>query len=80
MRRDWVREQLAQAERRAADCRRQIAEQIEFIAWLAWFGNDAMGAKALLRDFERSLARHTSDLQRLRAHLAALETLPSVVN
>jgi hypothetical protein len=53
--------------------KRQIAEQVESIAWLTWFGDDATGEKALLRDFERGLAGHVAELQQLRAQLAALD-------
>ena len=53
--------------------KRKITEQITFIAWLTWFGNDATGAKGLLREFERGLARHMAELQRLRAQLAVLD-------
>jgi hypothetical protein len=73
MQRAWVHDHLARAERRVVEGKRQITEQIEFIAWLGWFGNDATGAKALLRDFERGLARHIGELQRLRMELAVLD-------
>ena len=53
MRRALVLDDLDRAERQVVAGKKQITEQIEFIAWLAWFDRDATGAKALLRDFER---------------------------
>jgi hypothetical protein len=67
-----IQEQLATTERHIASARKKIAEQIEFIAWLKWFRKDTSGATALLRDFERALAVHASDRQRLGAQLAYL--------
>ena len=70
MDRDLILERLARAERQIASARKKIAEQIEFIAWLNWFRKDTSGATALLRDFERALAAHATDRERLRAQLA----------
>ena len=44
-----------------------------FIEWLNWLRKDATGAKALLREFERGLAAHITDRERLRAQLAYLD-------
>jgi len=72
MDRDLILEHLAGAERRIASARKEITEQIEFIAWLKWLHKDATGAIALLRDFEMRLAIHATDRERLRAQLAYL--------
>ena len=60
---------LDRAERHIKAAKKQITEQIEFIAWLNWFGRDTAGARDLLRDFERSLARHTAERVQLHAEL-----------
>ena len=75
MRRALVLDDLDRAERQVVAGKKQITEQIEFIAWLAWFGRDATGAKALLRDFERGLARHIADRERLHAQLTYLNEI-----
>jgi hypothetical protein len=75
MRRALVLDDLDRAERQVVTGKKQITEQIEFIAWLAWFGRDATGAKALLRDFERGLARHIADRERLHAQLTYLNEI-----
>ena len=75
MRRALVLDDLDRAERQVVAGKKQITEQIEFIAWLAWFGRDATGAKALLRDFERGLARHIADRERLHAQLSYLNEI-----
>ena len=67
-----ILEDLDRAERRIALARKKITEQIEFIAWLNWFRKDTSGATALLREFERGLAAHATDRERLRAQLAYL--------
>jgi hypothetical protein len=72
MQRALLCDHLDRAERHVVGARKHITEQIEFIAWLAWFGNDATGAKALLREFERGLAKHIADRERLRTQLALL--------
>src|SRR5688572_17875314 len=72
MDRGLILEHLHRAERHIASARKKITEQIEFIAWLNWFRKDATGAKGLLRDFERRLAAHATDRERLRAQLAYL--------
>ena len=70
MDRDLILEHLARAERHIASAQKKITEQIECIAWLKWFRKDTCGATALLRDFERALAVHTTDRELLRAQLA----------
>ena len=70
MQRALICDHLDRAERHVVAGRKRITEQLEFIAWLAWFGNDATGAKALLREFERGLAKHIVDRERLRTQLA----------
>lgn len=75
MHRALVFDHLERAERHIVAGRKQIADQIEFIAWLTWFRSDTMGAKALLREFERDLARHIADRERLRAQLAHLDRI-----
>ena len=75
MRRALVLDDLDRAERQVVAGKKQITEQIEFIAWLAWFDRDATGAKALLRDFERGLARHIADRERLHAQLTYLNEI-----
>ena len=72
MQRALICDHLDRAERHVVAGRKRITEQLEFIAWLAWFGNDATGAKALLREFERGLAKHIVDRERLRTQLALL--------
>jgi hypothetical protein len=47
--------------------------RIDAIAWLCWFGDDAVEAKALLRKFEIALAEHLFDRERLRMQLALLD-------
>jgi len=69
---DLLLHHLDRAERHIASGRKKITEQITFIAWLAWLRKDATGAKALLREFERRLAAHITDRERLRAQLAYL--------
>ena len=75
MRRALVLDDLDRAERQVVAGKKQITEQIEFIAWLAWFGRDATGAKALLRQFEGGLARHIADRERLHAQLTYLNEI-----
>ena len=53
--------------------RKQLTDQIEFIAWLKWFHKDAVGAMALLREFERELAGRMADRERLSTQLAHLD-------
>jgi hypothetical protein len=60
---------LDRAERHIEAVKKKLTEQIEFIAWLNWFGHDTAGARDLLRDFERSLARHVAERMRLHAEL-----------
>ena len=61
---------LYRAERNIVAGKKQIAEQIEFIAWLGWFNVDTAGARGLLREFERALAKHMSERELLRAQLS----------
>jgi len=75
MRRVLVLDHLDRAERHVVAGKRQITEQIEFIAWLGWFGRDATGARTLLREFERGLAKHIADRERLRAQLTHLNEI-----
>ena len=70
MQRALICDRLDRAERHVVAGRKRITEQLEFIAWLAWFGNDATGAKPLLREFEGGLAKHMADQERLRTQLA----------
>ena len=77
MRPDLLLDHLDEAERHIASDRKQIIEQIEFIAWLSWLRADATGAKALLREFEMRLAAHITDRERLRAQLAYLDSAAS---
>jgi hypothetical protein len=73
MQRALICDQLDRAERHVVDSRKRISEQLEFIAWLTWFGHDTTGAKALLREFERGLAKHIADGERLRTQLTILD-------
>ena len=69
-----ILDNLDRADRHIAAARKKITEQIEFIAWLSWLRKDATGATALLREFERGLAIHATDRDRLRAQLAYLDS------
>ena len=69
---DLLLNHLDRAERQIVSGRKKIIEQIGFIAWLAWLRKDATGAKALLREFERGLAAHITDRERLGAQLPHL--------
>jgi len=60
------------AESQVVAAKRRVAVQIDAIAWLWWFGDDAVEAKALLRKFEIALAKHLSERERLRAQFALL--------
>src|SRR5687767_3577675 len=62
---DWER-----AESQVVSAKKRVSDQIEAIAWLSWFGDDAVEAKALLRKFEMALAKHLSDREQLRMQLA----------
>jgi len=73
MHRALVFHHLERVERHIVAGRKQITDQIEFIAWLSWFRSDTTGAKALLREFERDFAGHIADRQRLRVQLAHLD-------
>ena len=70
---DLLLNHLDRAERHIVSGRKKILEQIVLIAWLAWLRKDATGAKALLREFERGLAAHITDRERLRVQLACLD-------
>ena len=63
---------LQRAESQVVAAKKRVAVQSEAIAWLCWFGDDAVEAKALLRKFEMALAGHLSDRDRLRTQLALL--------
>src|SRR5687767_13487205 len=63
---------LQRAESQVVAAKRRVAVQIDAIAWLWWFGDDAVEAKALLRKFEIALAKHLSERERLRAQFALL--------
>ena len=75
MRRVLVLDQLERAERQVVAGKKQITDQVEFIAWLGWFGRDATGARTLLRQFERGLAKHIADRERLLAQLTYLNEI-----
>ena len=64
---------LQRAESQVVAAKKRVAAQIDAIAWLSWFGDDAVEAKALLRKFEIALAKHLSERERLRMQLALLE-------
>jgi hypothetical protein len=64
---------LQRAESQVVAAKKRVTVQIEAIAWLCWFGCDAVEAKALLRKFEIALAKHLSDRERLRTQLALLD-------
>jgi len=64
---------LQKAESQVVAARKRVAVQIDAIAWLCWFGDDAVEAKALLRRFEITLAEHLSVRERLRMQLAFLD-------
>jgi len=66
---------LQRAESQVVAAKKRVAVQIDAIAWLSWFGDDAVEAeaKALLRKFEIALAKHLSERERLRMQLALLE-------
>ena len=70
---DLLLNHLDRAERHIVSGRKKILEQIVFVAWLAWLRKDATGAKALLREFERGLAAHITDRERLGAQLACVD-------
>ena len=61
------------AESQVVAAKKRVAVQIDAIAWLCWFGDDAVEAKALLRKFEIALAEHLSVRERLRRQLALLD-------
>jgi len=64
---------LQRAESQVVAAKKRVAVQIDAIAWLCWFGDDAVEAKALLRRFEIALAEHLSVRERLRRQLALLD-------
>ena len=64
---------LQRAESQVVAARKRVAVQIDAIAWLCWFGDEAVEAKALLRRFEMVLAEHLSVRERLRRQLALLD-------
>ena len=64
---------LQRAEIQILVAKKRVTVQIEAIARLCWFGDDALEAKALLRQFEIALAKHLSERERLRMQLALLE-------
>jgi hypothetical protein len=64
---------LQRAESEIVAAKKRVTVQIEAIAWLCWFGDDAVEAKALLRKFETALAKHLSDRERSRTQLALLD-------
>jgi len=68
-----VMDHLAKVETQIRASKKKITDQLEFIAWLAWLGKDAAGAKSLLRGFERALARQIADKERLFAELVLLD-------
>lgn len=64
---------LQRTESQILVAKKRVTVQIEVIAWLCWFGDDALEAKALLRQFEIALAKHLSQRERLRMQLALLD-------
>jgi predicted nucleic acid-binding Zn-ribbon protein len=69
MKRDMLKEHLAQVERHIAESRRRIERQRQRIEELVRRGGDASRSKALLELFEETLARHYKDRDRLRSKL-----------
>jgi hypothetical protein len=72
---DWQR-----AESQLVAAKKRVAVQIDAIAWLCWFGDDAVEAKALLRKFEIALAKHLSEREGLRMQLSLLEGTEAKAN
>ena len=75
-----VLDHLERVETQIRSSKKKITEQLEFIAWLEWYGSDTMGAKGLLRGFERSLARQIADQARLRVELELFDVAPDSFN
>jgi chromosome segregation ATPase len=66
MKRDMLKEHLAQVERHIAKSRRRIERQRQRIEELV---GDASRSKAILELFEEALARHYKDRDQLRSKL-----------
>jgi hypothetical protein len=64
---------LQRVESQVVAAKKRVAVQIDAIAWLCWFGHDAVEAKALLRKSEIALAKHLSERERLCTQLALLD-------
>ncbi len=63
------REHLAQIEGRVIEAEKRVARQREIVAELERQGRRATAARGLLAAFERLLAMHLADYQRLRKEL-----------
>jgi hypothetical protein len=62
-------EHLAQAERHVVEAEKRVARQREIVADLERNGHRATAARGLLAAFERLLAMHLADRERLRREL-----------
>ena len=67
--RDLLRTSLAVAERHVAEAEHEVARQRMIVAGLALRGRDSGRATQLLRRFEKLLAMHVADRDRLRKEL-----------
>jgi hypothetical protein len=62
-------EHLAQAERHAVEAYDRVARQREIVAELECSGHQTTAARGMLAAFERLLAMHLADRNRLRKEL-----------
>jgi hypothetical protein len=62
-------EHLAQIERQIVEAEKRVARQREIVEQLEGDGHRATAARGLLAAFERLLAMHLADRQRLRREL-----------
>jgi hypothetical protein len=62
-------EHLAQAERHVVEAEKRVARQREIVADLERNGHRATAARGLLAAFERLLAMHLADRERIRREL-----------
>jgi hypothetical protein len=70
MNRDLLKDHLAQAERRIAEGRDHVERQRQIVEEVVRGGEDARRSTALLELFEKTLAAHVEERDRLRNELA----------
>jgi hypothetical protein len=75
---DTTREALARADRHIIESRQRIAKQQALVNQLERDGHDITMAKALLKEFRRSLRLHLAGRATLEAELAAAGLDPAV--